>query len=364
MRILYDGQIYKFQIAGGISRYFTNLISKLPQSFTPYLSVPHSNKVLYPTHPNLKASIYKQFRPLRISNQLEKYYFRMANASKDFDLAHPTYHILLTRQELSQYRFPVILTVYDLILEIFRAQMDSSGIYIEQKRKAISAAQHLICISENTKKDLIDFYSVPEEKISVTHLASSIDRSLSHGAEKVPPLPYYLHVGSRNAFYKNFDTLLFAFAKAVSVQPEVMLCVVGSPFDEAEIKLIKELDLSDRIQHFRYASDTHLAKLYRCSIALIYPSLYEGFGIPPLEAMSCGTVVVASNSSSLPEVVGDAGILFDPEATKDLADILLELLNNKAKRERLINKGYERAQKFSWNNTVSQTLEVYYSVRN
>ena len=230
----------------------------------------------------------------------------------------------------------------------------------EQKRMAIAAAQHIICISQSTKKDLINFYSVPEEKISVTHLASSIDRGLSHGTEKVPSLPYYLHVGSRNACYKNFDTLLLAFAKAVSVQPEVMLCVVGSPFNKAEIRLINELNLSDHIQHFGYASDTYLAKLYRYSIALIYPSLYEGFGIPPLEAMSCGTAVVASNSSSIPEVVGDAGILFEPNATSDLADILIYLINNDTERKRFIEKGYKRSKSFSWNKTVNQTINVYY----
>ena len=364
MRILYDGQIYKYQAAGGISRYFANLISKLPQSFSPHLTVAQQNKILYPTHSNLKVCSYKYFRPVQIACRLEKYYFRSIAAFNSFDIAHPTYYSLLTQQELSQYRVPVVLTVYDLIHEIFRSQIASSGRHIEQKRKAISAAQHIICISENTKKDLINFYSVPEEKISVTHLASSIDESLSHGAEKVPSRPYYLHVGSRDACYKNFDTLLLAFAKAVSVQPEVILCVVGYPFNEAEDRLINELNLSNHIQHFGYASDTCLAKLYRCSIALIYPSLYEGFGIPPLEAMSCGTVVVASNSSSLPEVVGDVGVLFNPKATRDLADILLALLDCDAERDHLIAKGYQRAKAFSWSKTVTQTLNVYYSVCN
>ena len=129
MRILYDGQIYKYQAAGGISRYFANLISKLPQSFTPHLTVTYRDKVLYPTHPNLKALTYKQFRPLRLSNQLEKYYFRSVNDFNVIDIAHPTYYSLLTKQKLSQYQFPVVITVYDLIHEIFRARMDPSGKY-------------------------------------------------------------------------------------------------------------------------------------------------------------------------------------------------------------------------------------------
>jgi glycosyltransferase involved in cell wall biosynthesis len=364
MRILYDGQIYKYQAAGGISRYFANLISRLPQNFTPYLSVPQQHKVIYPEHPNLKFWKYKQFRPLHISHRLEKYYFRTANIFNDFDIVHPTYYSLLSQQDLNKYKHPFVLTVYDMVHEIFREQIDPKGEQSEQKRKAIFAAYRVICISENTKKDLINWYSVPEEKITVTYLASGIDVRLSHGSEPIPSQPYYLYVGSRDANYKNFDTLLMAFTKVVSVKPEMILCVVGYPFSETEVKLIAELKLTDRIKHYAYPNDSHLAKLYRCSIAFVYPSLYEGFGIPPLEAMSCGTVVVASNSSSIPEVVGDAGILFNPTATRDLADILLSLVDSTAERARLIAKGQQRAKAFSWDKTTQQTVDVYHSVRN
>jgi glycosyltransferase involved in cell wall biosynthesis len=139
---------------------------------------------------------------------------------------------------------------------------------------------------------------------------------------------------------------------------------VGYPFSETEIKRIAELKITDRLELYTYASDDHLAKLYRCSIAFVYPSLYEGFGIPPLEAMSCGTPVVASNSSSIPEVAGEAGLLFDPKSVNDLTDILLSLLDNPTERDRLIAKGLQRAKTFSWDQTVARTLEVYESVRN
>lgn len=363
MQILYDGQIYARQTAGGINRYFANLISRLPQDFTPALTTCQSQKVNYPTHPNLKTFFYQRwgFRPGRVSYWLEQYYFRAITAFNNFNVIHPTYYSLLTRQEFKQSRYPVVLTVYDMIHELFSEQMDANGRQIEEKRKAILAAQAIICISENTKKDLLERYSLPEEKVTVTYLASEIDASLSHGSEPVSSRPYYLYVGSR-AKYKNFDRLLAAFAKAVSVQPDIALCVVGAPFNETEQKQIAELQLSDRIEHYAYASDTHLAKLYRCSIAFVYPSLYEGFGIPPLEAMFCGTAVVASNGSSIPEVVGDAGILFDPESIGDLADILLSLLDSPTERDRLITNGQQRAKAFSWDKTVTQTLDVYRSV--
>ena len=362
MRILYDGQIYTIQKAGGINRYFANLITKLPENFTPILTICESRELNYPVHPNLKKFFYKRlgFRPERLSYGLEKYYFRAVTVLNRPHIIHPTYYSLLTRQENS-YRCPVVLTVCDMIQERFSEQIGSIGHNAEEKRKAILAAQAIICISENTKKDLLERYPLLENRVTVTYLASEIDASISHGSEPVPHRPYYLYVGSRNS-YKNFDGLLAAFAKATSTRPDIILCVVGPPFSETEEKLIAALKLTEHIQHYGYASDRHLAKLYRCSIAFVYPSLYEGFGIPPLEAMSCGTAVVASNCSSIPEVVGDAGFLFNPNATGDLADILLFLLDSPTERDRLIALGLQRAQMFSWDKTVAQTLEVYRSV--
>ncbi len=197
--------------------------------------------------------------------------------------------------------------------------------------------------------------------MTVTYLASEINASLSYGSESIPSRPYYLYVGGRDS-YKNFDCLLMAFTKAVSVRPDVALCVVGPPFNETEAKLIAGLKLTDHIKHYGYVCDRHLAKLYRCSIAFVYPSLYEGFGIPPLEAMSCKTAVVASNCSSIPEVVGDAGLLFDPRVNSDLADILLLLLDSPMERDRLITAGGLRSKLFNWDKTAAQTFDIYRSV--
>ena len=137
----------------------------------------------------------------------------------------------------------------------------------------------------------------------------------------MPERPYFLYVGLRYR-YKNFGGLLASFARARSSLGGAALCVVGAPFSDGENKLIAELGLADAVEHYGHVSDAHLAKLYRCCVAFVYPSLYEGFGIPPLEAMSCGAPVVASNRSSLPEVVGDAGLLFDPARPDELTNIL------------------------------------------
>ena len=120
--------------------------------------------------------------------------------------------------------------------------------------------------------------------------------------------------------------------------------------------------LKKRKYELKLSSDRALAKLYRYSLAFVYPSLYERFGISPLKAMSCGTPVVAANTSSIPEVIGDAGILFNSKSSDDLADILLSLLDSPIECDRLIEKGFERSKLFSWDKTAAQTLEVYQSV--
>jgi glycosyltransferase involved in cell wall biosynthesis len=360
MRIFYDGYVYQEQFAGGINRYFANLIKRLPGHFVPLLTTGQDHVLDYPAHANLQGFRFKRVRPLRISSRVEKYYFRCVEAAVNYDVAHPTYYSLLTQRELAAYRCPVVLTVWDMIHEGFTKQFKDGPLVVEMKRKAIEAAHSIICISENTRNDLLERYPHVEGRVSVTHLASELNESLAHGPEFVPSRPYFLYVGAR-AGYKNFSTLLVAFGKLAGARRDLALCVVGTPFTAAERRDVTETKLSGRVEHYGQVSDAQLAKLYRHSIALVYPSLYEGFGLPLLEAMACGTAVVASNRSSLPEVLGGAGLLFDP-ATDDLADVLLSLIDDPAKRERLVTLGWERARDFSWDRTAEQTLDVYRSV--
>jgi len=365
-RIFYDGAIYGLQSNGGISRYFNNIINRLPSDFTPILTSPRSSKESHPYHPNLKLFNYKRFgfKPGRLCYWLEPYYFQATEALSNYQIFHPTYYSLLTQQKFAKKSCLVVLTVYDMIHEIFSDSIDPNGEMAEIKRRAILSADLILCISEITKIDLLERYTLSEERVWVTHLATEFTPNFSDGDEFIPSRPFYLYVGGRNV-YKNFDALLIAFSKIVSKVPETMLCVVGGgSFTKSEQILITELYLDASIKHFGNISDTHLAKLYRNCIAFVYPSLYEGFGIPPLEAMISQAPVIASNTSSIPEVVGDAGLLFDPTSIPDLVDRLLFLIDNPAERERLIIKGLEQAKKFSWDKTVRQTIEAYNFVAN
>ena len=245
-----------------------------------------------------------------------------------------------------------------MIHEIFPEQIDANGSNRDLKQKAILAAQKIICISENTKKDLLERYSIPEKNVTVTYLASELDISMSYSSDSVPEYPYFLYVGSRVS-YKNFERLLTAFAKVISSYDDLALCVVGSPFTENEDNIIYNLGLEDHIKHYGYVNNCHLAKLYRCSLAFVYPSLYEGFGIPPLEAMACGTVAIVANSSSLPEVVGDAGIMLDPKDEDGLCHHLLQIYNSQELKEQMSNKSLVQAKKFSWERCTQETIQAY-----
>ncbi len=363
MKILYDGQVYADQKTGGTSRYFTNLIDRLPVDIEPTLTSAYRlDKSYYPTHPKLQLHEFPDFRPYRIAHQLRGRYFSWLKNRQHFEIVHPTYYFLLGQEPFDRISQPLTITVFDMIHEIFASKLDPSNITIRAKRSAIEAADAILCISENTRTDLIKYFPAAESKTVVTYLASDFNSNSSDGISSPVAQPYFLYVGARTKAYKNFDTLLSAFGRVASNNDDICLCVVGAPFNDAERQEIAALKLTDRILSYTHTSDTLLAALYRGSIAFIYPSLYEGFGIPPLEAMACGTVVVAANASSIPEVVGDAGILFDPRSANDLAEIMIELLDSPSKRDRLIAKGHDRHQLFSWEKTATQTVAVYRSL--
>jgi glycosyltransferase involved in cell wall biosynthesis len=363
MNILYDGQIYTVQRTGGINRYFANLIGRLPQDVYPAMMTPaHKDKSHLPIQENLRVKSFLGFRPRRFSNRVQDYYFRWRNQGEHFDLIHPTYYHRLTQEPFRKIKQPLVITVYDMTHELFSDTLDPVGYTMLAKYAAVQAADAILCISENTKNDLIRYYPEAEAKATVTPLASELRGEWAYGEESVPIAPYFLYVGGRNKAYKNFDTLLLAFSNVASTASDLTLCVVGSAFNQEELRRIAELKLGDRIALYRHPQDAHLAKLYRCSVALVYPSLYEGFGIPPLEAMACGTAVIAAYSSSLPEVVGEAGILFDPMKPQDLAEAMLHLLDGPIERDRLIAKGRERQGMFSWDRTAAETLQVYRSL--
>ncbi|MBD2654460.1 glycosyltransferase family 4 protein [Synechocystis sp. FACHB-383] len=359
-KIFYDGEIYGHQRNGGISRYFDNIINRLPSNFTPILTSIRSSKEPHPHHPNLELFSYKRFgfKPGCLSYYLEPYYFKSIEFLSNYQIYHPTYYSLLTREVIRKRNVPIVITVYDMIHEVFAETLSSQDQTIKLKRHAILAADIILCISESTKLDLLERYPSVENKVRVTHLATDFNDALGYGDEPIPGKPFFVYVGGRGG-YKNFSFLLSAFKKVVFKNPELYLCVVGSVFTDSEQRQIAELKLDNYILNLNNISDTYLAKLYRHSIAFVYPSQYEGFGIPPLEAMICNTPVIASNTSSIPEVVGDAGLLFNPNSIDELVDNLLLVIDHPLTRDAIVLKGQERLKLFSWDKTLKKTLLAY-----
>lgn len=362
MKILYDHQIFSTQHYGGVSRYFYEVAKRL--SVVDGCDV----TVFAPLHINdhLGAASGIRVRGKRIRKPpFSGGIIRIINSAltrtlvttdKSIDIFHETYFTRADRCPRSARR---LITVYDMIHEKFTGYFSSRDATRHHKSHAVHRADHVICISENTRRDLIALLGVPEEKTSVVYLGHSL--ACPPGAIQPVPVskPFILYVGSR-AGYKNFDLLLRAFASSRSLQSDLaIICFGGGKATPAETSLAEALGLPpDRVIYMN-GNDSALAGLYASARAFVYPSLYEGFGIPPLEAMSFGCPVICANTGSLPEVTGDAALLFDPASESALRAAMEAVVFSPAHAGRLKEKGLERIRMFSWEKCALDTLNVY-----
>ena len=267
-----------------------------------------------------------------------------------------------------------IITVLDIIAYLF----PESVTLITRLRyklllsRTLRTADKITAISNSTKKDLISYFNVPEEKIKVIPLAADEKFEVLNN-EKINEVkqkfnlkyPFILYVGGL-AIHKNIPTLIKAFYKIKKKGIQNKLVIAGEKgWKYKEIfETIDKLNLQKDVIFTGYVLDEDLPALYNAADLFVYPSLYEGFGLPPLEAMACGCPVITSNTSSLPEVVGDAGIMIDPHDVDGLADAMHEVLTNDGLREDMIKRGLERAKMFSWEKCAKETLKVYAEVYN
>ena len=264
-----------------------------------------------------------------------------------------------------------ILTVYDMIHEKYPEYFAASPLITRIKAASVAAANHVICISESTRRDLLATYDIPEERVSVTHLGfdslGSLLPSESSSDFKVrvfgADVPYLLYVGSR-VNYKNFRGLLDAYAASASLRKNFfLLCFGGGDFTGAERAAISKAGVDGHVRYMG-GSDAVLAACYAHASLFVCPSFYEGFGIPVLEAMSLECPVACSNSSSLPEVVGDAARLFDPLDLDSIRCALESVLESPTAATELTNRGRIRRQQFSWRRCAEKTVDIYRRVLN
>ena len=277
----------------------------------------------------------------------------------------------LSNQHFARYasflKKPFLVTVHDLARCCFQFDKETirERILLKLDIRGIKRASHIIAISQNTKSDLIKYLNIPRERITVIYVG--VDHSIFKPVKaKLFHEAYILYVGSERA-RKNLNRLLQAFSRLKGEFKGLKLVKVGSPgrsdeFRKRTIKQIESLGLDEDVIFMDWVAENDLPHFYSAASLLAYPSLYEGFGLPVLEAMACGCPVITSNTSSLPEVVGDAAIMVDPYDVDALARAMRKVLTNEGLRKAMIEKGLAQAKKFSWEKTAKETLEVYKKV--
>lgn len=294
---------------------------------------------------------------------------------------HDIYHspFLPIPQELRGVTKPKkVITIHDLIPHLFPSYFGEWNVNMMKKiLDCIDADTYPICVSEATKNDLCEVTGISPDKVFVAHLAASEDKfyqvrdneEIEHILQK-----YNINIHKRYLLSiatleprKNIERTIRAFLKLVQQEKidDLNLVLVGSKgwdfetiFDEIKANPL----LKEKIIVTGFVADEDLAALYSAALAFVYPSLYEGFGLPPLEAMQCGTPVISSNKSSLPEVVDDAGLLVEPTDENAIADAMLQLYTDKSLRNTLSKKATLQAQKFSWKKFTEQHISIYQQI--
>ena len=264
----------------------------------------------------------------------------------------------------------VVLTVHDICYATHPEWFSARDVRVLSVMvpRSIAHAAHVITVSHQARKEIIERYGVPEAKISAIpngpglNAPSSTDdeaRAQVAASGIDPGLPYVLSVGNLQP-RKNIGRLIEAFRR---LPAELHLVIVGPKHYRAEDVIAAGGADSGRIHFTGYVSDRELASIYQCSVAFIMPSLYEGFGLPVLEAMSRGIPVASSNAGALPEVCGDAAVMFDPLDVDAMTDAINRVVGDQDLRRRLAEAGKARAAAFSWEKTATLTLQVYERAR-
>jgi glycosyltransferase involved in cell wall biosynthesis len=334
-----DDIVYNIQKFGGATTYWNELTSRL-----------------------------SEFIPGSIVRRTASKFSRLRSPSSSARVFHSSHFRVSSSSSAKN-----VTTIHDLIYEKGLGGGRGKLINLYERKKAVARADAIICISESTRRDLCDFYGnmVASKPIHVIYHGcntlkepslgqSSIVGKFSHLNFDLVSGNFFIFVGGRSG-YKNFRLLLNAFLAGGFFERGFHLVCTGSLLSDGERELIDKLKLTNAVSSLGFVDAGSLRELYRIARALVYPSTYEGFGLPPLEAMAAGCPVICSNSSSLPEVVGKSGILIDPFSVEHLADAMNSVLSDDA-RKHFVEAGILRAKLFDWRETARKHAEVYESL--
>ncbi|CAB4973406.1 MAG: glycosyltransferase [Actinobacteria bacterium] len=357
MRLAMDEQIFAIQEFGGISRLFAELTRQYskPGAIDVNLEPMHApivNRYIL-GNPELEQAldVWDAHSPW---NALGRYFTRR-RPSTPVDVLHSTFYL---PHGLAGYPGARrIVTVHDMIPELMpktRRRLD----FITLKRRYVHTADHVICVSEATRQDLLRCYGPVAAPITVVH--HGVDPAFTPNVPRWADLPdrYVLYVGNRGA-YKDAAVLMDAFARVMKDEPETRLLFVGGgPFTRTERQRLETLGI-DRVTDQRSLPDAEMPAAYGQALMCVFPSRFEGFGLPALEAMACGTPTILAAGSSLPEVGGDAAAYFTPGSTDELTQAMTNLVGDDVARSELSAAGIDRARQFTWERTAANTAAVY-----
>ena len=361
MKILYNHQVFH-QKYGGISRYFFELANNIAfyknKETTVKINSPFF-KTEYLSNNNRKFLLsglkFPDFKgSARLCSIMNSFVSPILSKHYDPNIIHDTYYNEVSHNKGNTKK---IITVYDMIHELFSNQFPKKDNTTELKKFAVAEADHIICISNNTQKDLIRLFNVDKNKTSVVHLGFSFGTHEIKTPKKNDK-PYLLYVGNRNG-YKNFTRLLEAYSVPKIKNFFDLIIFGGVKLNKEEIAILDKLEISRECIKQVSGDDATLAGYYKNASLFVYPSRYEGFGIPPLEAMHFGCPVVCSNAGSVPEVVGNAALLFDPYSIESIRDKIILILYDDKLRSSIISESFKQVKKFTWKECAMKTYEIY-----
>ena len=367
IKLVYDYQIFWQQKYGGVSRYFYDLATRMSQYEcfdVKILAGFYINEYLKKIKSGIVIGIPTPKVPRTgvILQQLNQSFSKAWLAANPPNIVHETFY---ATDSVHPKETVTVLTVYDFMDEIFSPESR----IVSVKASAIRRADHLICISDNTRKDLLERFDIEPSKVSVVYegigfadSAKINSQTALHFSNPNLKAPYILFVGHRSG-YKNFGRFLEAFASSKSLVKDFKIVCFGSvPLQNQELEYAQSLGILDGTLLWLSGDDTLLESLYRGAAALVFPSLYEGFGNPPLEAMSAGCPVICSNTSSMPEVSGDAAEYFNPYDIESMAIAMENVLYSKERAQEMIHRGKDRAKLFSLDKCAEEIRAIYLSL--
>ncbi len=367
-RIKYDFQIFLIQKYGGISKYFYYLSKHITKKNL-------TSEIIAPIHINgyLKNKNKKYFGfYLALESNIIKRSFWILNTIVDFlvsilsfySINHKTFYSIYSDSHSSK-KTKNITTIHDMNYELFPKYFKNANIISIKKKIACNKSDSIIAVSNSTKKDLIKLFKIIPEKINVIH--HGIDHQIFNKNNKKNKIveglePYILYVGNRH-LYKNFDTLLKAYVRNEQLKKQYNIVLFGGEkLSTDEKQFIKKNEIESKIFLFE-GSDYLLSSFYNSASVLVYTSIYEGFGMPILEAMACGCPVIAGNNSSIPEVSENACLLIDQIEREDiLENEMHKLLSNNDLLLEYSKRGIKQASKFTWEKCATEHLNVYKSL--